>query len=211
MAIAGYEIELEGVVTDVGNVLTYPFTGLPPTPHDARIRAYDHNDVRGPWSAIITDTPDVVPLTNYALAANGSTATGGTTGTAGNLINGFRYPGGGASYLGEGGAMATITIDFGASRTIEEIDIIGLPDAGTGSTTEPTLADTGSIFLMTAWTVDYWNGSSWVNIPACTVSGNNKVWRQFTFSPVTGSKIRWVPTAGQTGDTYVVEIEAWGV
>lgn len=61
MAVTGYEIELEGVVFDVGNVLTYPFTDLPETPHDARIRAYDAEGNRGPWSAIITDTPLPVP------------------------------------------------------------------------------------------------------------------------------------------------------
>jgi hypothetical protein len=208
---AGYEIELEGVVTDVGNVLTYEFTGLPETPHDARIRAYDGAEFApvnyGPWSAIITDTPLEDTLDNWALASNGSTASGGS-GIAANLINGVRYSGG--NYYGHGGAYVTITVDFGASRSIQEIDIIGLPNGGTGDTTEPSLSDTGSIFLMTAWTVDYWNGSTWVNIPSCTVSGNNKVWRQFTFSPVTGSKIRWVPTAGQSADTYAVEIEAWG-
>jgi len=48
-------------------------------------------------------------------------------------------------------------------------------------------------------------------VPGGSVTGNNKVWRQFTFTPVTTSKIRVVVNAG-IDNVYsrVVEVEAWG-
>jgi RHS repeat-associated protein len=58
--------------------------------------------------------------------------------------------------------------------------------------------------------VQYWNGSSWTTIPGGSVTGNNKVWRKFTFSPITTSKIRvWI---NQVPDSWsrVVEIQAFG-
>jgi hypothetical protein len=44
-----------------------------------------------------------------------------------------------------------------------------------------------------------------------SVTGNNKVWRQFTFMPITTTKIRVVANGGADNTfSRVVEIEAWG-
>jgi len=216
MAVVGYEIELEGVVTDVGNVLTYEFTGLPETPHDARIRSYDDEGNRGPWSAIITDTPLPPPI-NVALDSNGATAS--ATSEAGGFEaqyanNGFRHtenswnPTGGWSAAG-GQTTGTLTIDFGVSRTISEIDVYTLADT-LNYNTDPTLTDTFTLYGIVAFTVEYWNGSTWAVVTGGTVTGNDKVWRQFTFTALSTDKIRVAVTSALAGEPRIVEVEAWG-
>lgn len=69
MAVAGYEVQIRpasgsyGAVIDVGNVLTYQFTGLTHnTQYYARVRAYDGAGNRGPWSNELTvTTPQILP------------------------------------------------------------------------------------------------------------------------------------------------------
>jgi len=75
---------------------------------------------------------------------------------------------------------------------------------------EPTLTQTFSLYGITAFDVQYWNGSTWVTVPNGSITDNNKVWRQFTFSSITTSKIRVVVNAG-ADNVYsrVVEVEAW--
>jgi hypothetical protein len=58
--------------------------------------------------------------------------------------------------------------------------------------------------------VQYWTGSAWAPVPGGTVTGNNKVWRQFTFAPLSTTKIRVYVTA--TGDNVwsrIAEVEAY--
>jgi len=62
---------------------------------------------------------------------------------------------------------------------------------------EPTEAMTFSLYGVTAFDVQYWNGSSWVTVPGGSVTGNNKVWRKFTFTAITTSKIRVVTEHSQ--------------
>ena len=102
-----------------------------------------------------------------------------------------------------------IQVDFNGSKTISEIDVITQQD-NYQNPVEPSLSQTFSLYGITAFDVQYWNGSSWVTVPGGSVTGNNKVWRRFTFAPVTTSKIRVVVNTGQD-NTYsrVVEVEAW--
>jgi RHS repeat-associated protein len=59
--------------------------------------------------------------------------------------------------------------------------------------------------------VQYWNGSAWATVPGGSVTGNNKVWRQFNFSAITTNKIRVVVNGGADNLlSRVVELEAWG-
>jgi hypothetical protein len=55
-----------------------------------------------------------------------------------------------------------------------------------------------------------WPVEGWVTVKNGTVTSNDKVWRKFTFPPVTTSKIRVVVTAARLNYTRIVEIEAWG-
>src|SRR6185369_1867418 len=57
--------------------------------------------------------------------------------------------------------------------------------------------------------VQYWNGSAWVTVPNGSVTGNNKVWRQFIFSPIATSKVRVLVNNALNTRSRIVELEAW--
>jgi RHS repeat-associated protein len=156
---------------------------------------------------------------NVALASNGAVATASTAhtccgfSTTGAINGNNRGPWGN----GEGWNDATpdsvpdwIQVDFAGSKTIDEIDVFSLHDDAYVQNT-PTETQTFTLYGLLAFDVQYWNGSSWVTVPGGSVTGNNKVWRKFTFAAITTSKIRvWI---NQVPDSWsrVVEIQAFGV
>lgn len=152
--------------------------------------------------------------TNYALTANGGTATASST--YGSLLparanDGYRHTNndydGGLWFSATGTTPHWLQIDFSAPRAIDQIDVFLLADAGAYNT-DPSLADTfTNANGATAFTVAYWNGAAWVTI--ASVTGNNKVWRRFVFAEITTSKIRITITASGSGYGAIVEVEAW--
>jgi RHS repeat-associated protein len=102
-----------------------------------------------------------------------------------------------------------VQVDFGANKTINEIHVFTLQDNWAGSI-EPTTAMTFTLYGLTGYQVQYWNGSSWVTVPGGSVTGNNKIWKKFEFSPITTSKIRVLTEAAPDGISRVTEIEAYG-
>jgi hypothetical protein len=153
---------------------------------------------------------------NHALASNGSTASNSTTAGAGfpasAVINGQRHTN---NQWGSGGGWSSqtglsmpqwIEIDFGATRSIDLINVFTLANA-INYNTDPTLSDTFSSYGIVDFKVQYWNGSTWVDL--ATVTANDKVWRQFTFSSVSTTKIRIYVTAATAGEARIVEVEAW--
>jgi len=76
---------------------------------------------------------------------------------------------------------------------------------------EPTATMTFTSFGLRAFQVQYWDGAAWVNIPGAAVTTNNLVWRKFTFTPLTTTKIRVFITGALNGYARSVEVEAWGV
>ena len=155
---------------------------------------------------------------NVALAANGAVATASSAhtccgfSTTGAINRNNRGPWGN----GEGWNDATenqvpdwIQVDFAGSKTIDEISVFSLHDNYTQENT-PTETQTFSLYGLLAFDVQYWNGSSWTTIPGGSVTGNNKVWRKFTFSPITTSKIRVWINAVPDAWSRVVEIQAFG-
>jgi RHS repeat-associated protein len=155
---------------------------------------------------------------NVALAANGAVATASSAhtccgfSTTGAINGNNRGPWGN----GEGWNDATpnvvpdwIQVDFAGSKTIDEIDVFTLHDNYTQENT-PTETQTFTLYGLLAFNVQYWNGSSWVTVPGGSVTGNNKVWRKFTFSSITTSKIRVWINAVTDSWSRVVEIQAFG-
>ena len=153
-----------------------------------------------------------------ALAANGAVATASSTGTGSGFsttgaINGNnRGPWGN----GEGWNDATpgsvpdwIQVDFAGSKTIDEINVFSLHDNYATENT-PTETQTFTLYGLLAFNVQYWNGSSWTTVPGGGVTGNNKVWRKFTFAPITTNKIRVTINATPDAWSRVVEIQAFG-
>jgi len=103
-----------------------------------------------------------------------------------------------------------VEVDFDGSKTINEIDVVTRQD-DLNNPVEPTLTQTFSLYGITAFDVQYWDGTNWTTVSNGSVTGNNKVWRQFTFASVTTSKIRVVVNGGaDNAYSRVVEVEAWG-
>ena len=158
---------------------------------------------------------------NVALAANGGVASSSTNFnispfnfTAGGANNGVRSGAGWGS--GEGWNDAPpgntfpdwLQIDFNGSKTLDEINVFTEQD-NWPNPSEPTEAMTFALYGLTGYEVQYWNGGSWTTIPAGSVTGNNKVWRRFTFAPITTTKIRVLTNASGDGYSRITEVEAW--
>jgi len=160
------------------------------------------------------------PRANFALAANGGVATASSyfsnpsygTYPPGSVNDGARTSLNNSIWLDNtyGTFPDWVQVDFSGTRTIDEIDIVTQQD-NNQNPSEPTLAQTFTNWGITAFTVQYWNGSGWVTITGGNVTGNNKVWRQFSFPSISTSKIRL--TVNDSSDhlySRVVEVEAWG-
>jgi YD repeat-containing protein len=155
--------------------------------------------------------------TNVALAANGGVATASSA-LAGyspdGAINGDRK---GLNWSNGGGwADATVNafpdwlqVDFNNSKTIDEIDVFGVQD-NYQSPVEPTITLAWTLYGLPDFQVQYWSGSAWITVPGGSVSGNNLIWRQFTFSPITTNKIRVVGNNALYGHCRITELEAYG-
>lgn len=154
---------------------------------------------------------------NVALAANGGVVTASSShsccgfSTAGVINGNNRGPWGN----GEGWNDATpdsvpdwIQVDFAGSKTINEIDVFSLHDNYTAENT-PTETQLFTLYGLLAFDVQYWNGSSWVTVSGGSVTGNNKVWRKFTFAQISTNKIRVWINAVPDSWSRVVEIQAY--
>ena len=158
-------------------------------------------------------------LRNMALASNGATVTASST-----LVNPpYSYPVSAVTNgdrkglnAGMGGNWASSTatfpqwveVAFNGSKTINEVDVFSLQD-NYANPIEPTEATTFSLYGLTGFQVQYWNGSAWVTVPGGSVSGNNKVLKKITFAPLTTTKIRVLANTAADGWSRMVEVEAW--
>jgi PKD repeat protein len=160
------------------------------------------------------------PPTNVALAANGGTASASSllalSFSASSTINGDRR---GANFGSSGGGWADassgsfpdwLQIDFSGNKTINQVNVITLQDDFPNAV-EPTETMTFAQYGLSAYDVQYWNGTAWVTVPGGSITGNNKVWRKITFANITTSKIRVLTNAAiDNGYSRLVEVEAWG-
>lgn len=102
-----------------------------------------------------------------------------------------------------------LQVSFQGAKTIDEIDVFTLQDNYT-SPVEPTESLTFAQYGVTDYDVQYWTGAQWMTVPGGVVTGNNRVWRRFSFAPVTTSAVRVVVRGALYGRSRVVELEAWG-
>jgi RHS repeat-associated protein len=192
------------------------------------------------WTTVTNNYSRIVEIEAYD-TANANVArqqNGGTTVAssefstnypAGAVIDGDRrgFNWGNGGY-GSGWADATegvyasdwLQVDFGAVKSIEEINVFTLQD-NFAAGQEPTLAQTFSTADntgqgITYFEVQYLNGTRWQTVPNGLVTGNDKVWRNFTFAPISARYIRvvvrdaavWTNIANNY--SRIVEIEAFG-
>lgn len=177
---------------------------------------WNRSDYGLPFTKKQFDRPRI-PMTNVALAGSGATA------TASSILNGS-YPASGAingdhkgSNYGTGGVWMDGTtnwwpdwleVSFAGSRTIDRINVFTLQD-NYSNPSEPTIDMTFSLYGIQDFDVQCWNGATWVTVPDGNVKGNNKVWRQFTFPPVTTNRIRVVINKSLNLNSRIVEVEAF--
>jgi hypothetical protein len=69
---------------------------------------------------------------------------------------------------------------------------------------------TFSLYGLTEFVVQYWDGTAWVVVPGGNVAGNNLVWRQFLFAPLTTTRIRVLVTSSADQWSRITEVEARG-
>jgi hypothetical protein len=153
---------------------------------------------------------------NVAASANGGVATASETNSApytpSGAINGDRK----LYFINNAWSNSTATfpqwlqVDFNGSKVIDEIDVFSVQDLPS-SPSEPTPTMTFNLYGLTTFQAQYWNGSAWVTVSNGNVTGNNKVWKQISFSPITTSKIRVWITGSSDGYIRITEVEAWGV
>lgn len=167
-------------------------------------------------------TAAATAATNVAASANGGAATAQNytaDGTYAGLHfqpsyanDGTRYihgPGGDQFWRDEHGLASWLQVDFNGTKTINEIDVYTID--GSVTQADPTATQTFSSQGATAYDVQYWNGSAWTTVTGGAVTGNNLVWKKFTFSNITTSKIRVVVNASADSVARIAEVEAWTI
>src|SRR4030095_16870716 len=166
-----------------------------------------------------TPTPTPPPGTNVALPANGGVATASSTFSSAydvtGVNNGERAGVGWGSGPG-GWNDATqqvypdlVEVAFSGTPTIDTINVFTVQD-NFSSPSPPDEIMTFTLYGNTVFDVQYWNGSAWVTVPGGSISGNNKVWRKLTFSPIATTKIRvLVNDSADHNYSRITEIEAF--
>src|SRR5208282_1344669 len=100
-----------------------------------------------------------------------------------------------------------VQINFSGAQTIDQVIVYTLQDNYT-SPVDPPATMTFTLYGVTAFQVQGWNGSSWVNLGAA-VTGNNLVKRAVNFPAFTTTQIRVNITAALAGYSRLTEVEAW--
>lgn len=157
--------------------------------------------------------------TNVALASNGGVASASSTVSAGYPASGanngdrrgLNWEAGGGWNDGTAGEYPDlIEVAFNGNKRINEIDVFTVQDTY-WAPSEPTEAMTFTQYGITDFRLEYWNGSAWATVSGSIVSGNNRVWRKFTFADITTNKIRVNIANALSGHSRITEIEAYGI
>jgi hypothetical protein len=107
----------------------------------------------------------------------------------------------------------TLEVDFSGSKTINVIDVYTLQNGWNSGAGDPNLTTSASGEGILDFDVEYWNGSAFVAPPGCpggcSVIGNDKALRRFTFPAVTTTKIQVVVHNSRSNYSRIVELEAY--
>jgi hypothetical protein len=133
---------------------------------------------------------------NVALASAGAVASASSTYSTAYPVEAINDNDRAGVNWGYGGGWADATpgafpdwveIDFNGAKTIDRVVLYTVQDNYT-SPIEPTDSLTFAQYGITDFTVQGWNGSTWVTL--AMVSGNNLVKRTVTFAAFTTDRIR---------------------
>ena len=215
------KVEFYNGATLLGTALSAPYsynwTNIAAGTYTLTARAYDNLGATT-TSTAATVTVNSSTRINVALQANGGIASASTTYNANYPVaamnNGDRK---GLSW-GAGGGWNDATINvypdwaqisFNGQKTIDEIDVFTVQDVFT-SPLEPTATQTFTKYGITAFDVQYWNGTVWVTVTGGSIIGNNLVWRKITFPAVITDRVRVQVNSSMGGYSRITEIEVYG-
>ena len=154
---------------------------------------------------------------NVAAASAGAMASASSTYNSGygpaGAINGDRKganwgAGGGWRDATAGAFPDWLQINFAGAKTISEVRVFSVQDNYT-SPVEPTTTQTFSLYGVTAFTVQYWDGAQWLTVQGGAITGNRNVWRTVTFPAVTTARIRVLVNASSDQNSRIAEVEAY--
>ena len=149
---------------------------------------------------------------NVALAANGGTASASSqlagfaasTAIDGNPTGTWGTNGGWNDATGNA-FPDWLQVTFNGQKTLDRVVVYTLQDGA--PSTPPTDSTTFTLYGITAFQLQTWNGSSWVT--QASVSGNNLAKRTLTFPAVTTDRIRILVTGALLSYSRITEVEAW--
>src|SRR6266702_931257 len=153
---------------------------------------------------------------HVTLASNGGIASASSTYSSGypaSAINNNERAGtnpGNGGYWNDAtpnGFPDWVQINFNSAKTIDHAVVYSLQDNYTNPI-EPTDTQTFSLYGVTDFTVQGWDGANWVTLG--TASGNNLVKRTVNFSPYTTDRIRINVTNALNTWSRITEVEVWG-
>lgn len=219
-SVARVDFRVDGQVVGSDAAAPYSLTWTAATlgTHTLTAVATDNQNAvttSAPIAVTVTSSAPTGGRTNVALASNGASATASSTYTADYapraVIDG-RRSGAVRGQLGtwedaNGYAPDWLQVTFAAPSTIQTVNVFSMQERYT-TPVEPTAALT-SYLAVEDFQVQYWNGSAWVPVPGGQVSGNQLVWRQVDFAPVTTTAIRIYITKVAGGVSRLTEVEAW--
>ena len=174
-------------------------------------------DAAAALGAPTSQPPPPTGRVNLALASNGAQASASSTYSASyppsGVINGERRgsnwaAGGGWNDATPGAWPAWLQVDLGAVRTVAEIDVFTVQDTY-ANPQEPTETMTFTHYGITDFEVQHWTGSAWQTVQGGSVTGNNKVWRKFTFPDVSTRFVRVLIVGSTDGFSRLTELEAY--
>ncbi|HEV2799645.1 MAG TPA: Ig-like domain-containing protein [Pyrinomonadaceae bacterium] len=171
------------------------------------------------WGAATTADPPGGVRVNVAAESNGASAVVSSqyngSFPASAAINGDRHrlflPDGRHNIWHSAGGAAKpdwLQVNFSGAKTITEINVVTMQD-DYHNAVDPTEATTFSAYGLTHFQVQYWDGANWATVPGGSVTGNDRVWRRFTFPALTTDKIRVLVQATADGFTRITEVEAY--
>jgi hypothetical protein len=181
-------------------------------------RAVDNLGAATTSTAAMVTVTATMPRLNVALQANGGVATASSTYNANYPVtavnNGDRKgvnwgAGGGWNDATNNAYPDWVLITFNGQMSIDEIVVFTLQDTFTAPVV-PTTALTFSKYGITAFDVQYWDGSAWVTVPGGSITGNSLVWRTVTFPAVTTDRIRVLVNGALAGYSRITEIVTYG-
>jgi hypothetical protein len=102
-----------------------------------------------------------------------------------------------------------LEFDLGAPKIIDAANVFSIQD-NYPAPVEPYIGQTFTAYGLTAFQVQYWNGSTWITPTGASVTGNTLVWRAFSFAPTSAQRWRLYITANVDPNSHVAEVELLG-